>query len=177
MHLGWTAKQWRDATDAERHEHLGALKNQFLLYVNGLIESGEIEGEIQFSESIYHDVIRHYYQDLGRLSHSGGISHPDDFKQKAFYAFWIRKLKPVSLSGRISGVPDGSGNWINELIALVIALRELDCIFQCNVHDSLTGEFWYDLLYGFRYKSISPHALYLILASLYAEAKSRLLGN
>lgn len=122
---------------------------------------------------IFSDVVRHYYHDLGRMSENILTSdekpaNPNDFKQKAIYAFWIRKLKPIKLQNPIVGVKGETGNWINEVIAIFIVLTELDIIFNKKVALELMDEdLYHDFLYFFRYKSVSPHALYLILASLY----------
>lgn len=111
-----------------------------------------------------------YYLDLIRMAEKGGPAHPDDYKQKAFYAFWIRKLKPISVrDGGALAVPGSAKYWINEFIAIYMALVELDIVYGKNVQKSImmSPTFFHDLLFYFRYKSVSPHALYLMFHGMY----------
>lgn len=173
MHLGTTAQEWKGFTDKERFEHIGILRSHFISYIEYWAEKGLLTGRCIVDAGIYSDVIRHYYRDLGRITenilrnHDGAPRHPDDFKQKAIYAFWIRKLKPIAITAAIKDVYGDTGLWINEIIAIFIALTELDIIYQKQVAIEMPPELYHDLLYFFRYKSVSPHALYLILASMY----------
>jgi len=173
MHLGTTAKQWNEFTDEQRFQHIQALCNHFKKYIEYWFTQNKLDGDCVIDHSLYSDVIRHYYQDLGRMgenifSGNGHPANPNDFKQKAIYAFWIRKLKPIKLNHPIKGVKGDSGNWINEVMALFIVLTELDIIFNKKVAlELMDDDLYHDFLYFFRYKSVSPHALYLILASLY----------
>ena len=168
MHLGISADEWFGFSDAERHQHVQALRGHFTNYLRHLLSQLPVEydGKIIVDTNLFHDVICHYYEDLKRWSDTNDF-HPNDLKQKAIYAFWIRKLKPVSLSKPLPLAGD-TGNWINEILAINIALIELDAIHGRDFSISLNPDLRHDLLYFFRYKSVSPHALYLILASLYA---------
>lgn len=172
MHLGTTSQEWYDFSDSERYAHIDSLLGHFQKYIEYWLNQQKIKGDCVIDKSIYIDVVRHYYHDLGRMSESimskNGRAHPNDFKQKAIYAFWIRKLKPIKLDRPIEGVKGETGNWINEVMAVFIVLTELDIIFQKKIAtDKMDPDLYHDLLYFFRYKSVSPHALYLILASLY----------
>lgn len=174
MHLGYTGQQWEELTDRKRFEHIDILLEHFKKYINYWLIEGKLEGDCVIDRSIYADVIRHYYKDLGRMSENiisknHQPAHPDDFKQKAIYAFWIRKLKPIKLNSPIIGVEGEYGTWINEIIAIFIALTELDAIYERDLAMQISPDLFHDLLYFFRYKSVSPHALYLVFASLYFE--------
>ncbi len=166
MHLGISADQWFAFSDEERYEHLTALRGHFSRHIAHFLDAlPEYEGEVIIDTEIYADVVRHYYEDLKRWGENSRIL-PDDLKQKAIYAFWIRKLKPISLSKPLP-LPGDTANWINEIIAITIALVELDAIYGKDLSTRLQPEIRHDLLYFFRYKSVSPHALYLIFAMLY----------
>jgi len=173
MHLGTTAQEWRSFSDKERYEHIKALQNHFAHYISYWCDQNLFEEAPAIDESLYSDVVKHYYNDLERMaenidSEKGSPATPDDFKQKAIYAFWIRKIKPIKIDRPIKGLTSVTGNWINEIIAIFIVLTELDIIFKKKVaSELLETDLYRDLLYFFRYKSVSPHALYLILASLY----------
>ena len=163
MHLGWVGKQWFEATDAERIDHLAALRGHFQFHLEQIIQVDGIDSPVLVDEKIFDDVIHNYYGDLRRIE-DNGPEFPDDFKQKAFYAFWIRKLKPIQVSQQVLTEHQTSKNWINELVAIKIAITELDIIFgETDISKNLI----HDLLFYFRYKSVSPHSLYLILASMY----------
>lgn len=60
-----------------------------------LIDEGKIDGPVSVHKATFDDMVMHYYQDLGRLMEHGGQPNPNQLKQKAFYAFWMRKLKPI----------------------------------------------------------------------------------
>jgi len=173
MHLGTTAQEWREFSDSERYAHIESLLGHFKKYIEYWLDQQKITGDCAIDLSIFSDVIRHYYHDLGRMSenimsNTGNMAHPNDCKQKAIYAFWIRKLKPIKLSRPIEGVKGAAGNWINEVMAIFIVLTELDIIFGRKVAtEEMDPDLYHDFLYFFRYKSVSPHALYLVLASLY----------
>lgn len=175
MHLGTTAGQWNAFTNAERLDHIKSLAHHFKRYIEYWLNENKLEGDCIIDYSLYSDVVRHYYQDLGRMSENifsekNTPANPNDYKQKAIYAFWIRKLKPIKINLPIKGVKGDSGNWINEVMALFIVLTELDIIFQKKVAlELMDDDLYHDFLYFFRYKSVSPHALYLILASLYIK--------
>jgi hypothetical protein len=171
MHLGTTAKEWVNFTDSERYKHIKALFGHFKRYLDHLQRLQILPREIIVQEATYSDVIRNYYNDLSRITsgiynNSDDEVAPDDFKQKAIYAFWIRKLKPLAINESLPDIGN-AGNWVNEIVGIYIALIELDIVFQTDLALKLPNNLLFDLLYFFRYKSVSPHALYLIFASLY----------
>ena len=164
MHLGWIADQWFNATDAERLSHLNALRGHFQLHIEHCLDGSLLDTDIFVDEQVFDDVIRNYYQDLQRMAHNQGPSNPDDYKQKAFYAFWIRKLKPIQTYRQTPSKKEKINNWANETVAIKIAITELDI---CYGETDTSSNLMQDLLFYFRYKSVSPHSLYLIFASMY----------
>ncbi len=167
MHLGVSAEEWRRFSEAERFAHIQALRGHFTRHLRLLLDSlpASFDGTVYVDSNLYADVVRHYYEDLHRWSENNELV-PDDLKQKAIYAFWVRKLKPVSLSDPLP-IKGEARNWINEILAISIVLVELDVIYGKRHSVELNPDLRHDLLYFFRYKSVSPHALYLILAMLY----------
>jgi hypothetical protein len=127
---------------------------------------------LRVDKTIYFDVVRHYYADLDRMSNKSMPSKnntPNDCKQKAIYAFWIRKLKPISLKKSNATNNHYICSSLNEYCAIHIVISELDIIYDTDALNDISKELWHDLLYFFRYKSVSPHALYLILAFIYTK--------
>lgn len=175
MHLGLSGQQWVKMTDKQRTEHINSLLEHFKEHIDCWGNEGKLEGECVIDLAIYSDVVRHYYEDLCRMGenivshHNNQPAHPDEFKQTAIYAFWIRKLKPIKICAPIKEVEGDHSIWINEIIAISLVLTVLDTTYHCEMAMKITPDLYHDLLYFFRYKSVSPHALYLILASLYFE--------
>ncbi len=178
MYLRTSTQQWQDFDDQQRFAHLEALYDFFILDVELWAKNiGLAPAQIVFDQAIYEDVIEHYYKDLDRMSRNirssdGQPAIPDDYKQKAIYAFWLRKLKPLSLKEEIKDIDGLPAYWLNEIVAIYIILIELDIIYKKNNRKigavgGMPYDLYYDLICFFRYKSVSPHALYLILASLY----------
>ena len=172
MFLAKQPKAWEGSTDEERHDHIEELFEYFVDYLSYWIEAGYIAGDCVVDYAIFKDVVRNYYGDLHRLSvnmKDGDDSIiPNEYKQHALFSFWIRKLKPIINGGMIVDIKEDLNCLTNELIALQIALAELDVTFTLDVTHNMPVELYRDFLVFFRYKSVSPHALYLVFASMYS---------
>ncbi len=174
MYLGLakTPESWESAQDDERHSHISDLFDNFLEYINCWTGHNYVIGNCTVDYSIFKDIVRHYYHDLNRLSANmrdgDELPVPNEYKQYAIFSFWIRKLKPITLDGLIEHVNNDFICWINEIIAIHIAITELDVTCNTCVSEVIPDELSRDLLVFFRYKSVSPHALYLVFASMYS---------
>ena len=104
------------------------------------------------------------------------IDLPDHFKEAAHLAYWTRRLKPFGYS------PDENHpvnlnyqkkftRWINEKYALYFS--EYICVRGEEHHGKTPKNQLFphnireDLLHMFRYKHVSPHALMIILRSIF----------
>ncbi|MBI5236409.1 MAG: hypothetical protein HY886_09220 [Deltaproteobacteria bacterium] len=134
--------------------------------------------ELHAEPDILYDVVRITFDDLLRFrksyNHNQNIDTPDRFKEAAHIAYWIRRLKPLSYRYDVEQSAPNTrlALFINEIIALVIA--GYICSFEKPTYAK--DEKWNlpkpcylreDLLYMFRYKHISPHALIFILQGIY----------
>lgn len=114
------------------------------------------------------EVLKCYFSDMDRYRDYSGIENPCVFKKMGHLAFWIRKLKPII---SVDPLHPEFGHKVNEIFALSLAL------FYCNLAPEnprvgqiplISRELWHDLLYFFRYKSVSPHALTMLLNAMYS---------
>lgn len=135
---------------------------------------------ITINQSIAYDVIRKTFEDMLRYRKSYNphqkIDIPDHFKEAAHFAYWIRRLKPFSFEPDLEHQVNFEYQknfikWINECIALHI--MEFLCVQGEIQHHRSPNTFRFperlknDFLHMFRYKHVSPHALMLILRSIY----------
>jgi len=172
MHLGKSGKDWIEMSPTARRDHVNILLENLRYYLGRLVEAGAVAGDIEIDGGVFEEMVQCYYEDLARIPERSGPREPDQFKQKAFYAFWIRKLKPINLKGALS-LPGTKKYWINEVIAIFMVLWELDINIQKqDSFSTMNSDFLNDLLCFFRYKSVSPHALCLVFRGLYLDLSS-----
>lgn len=111
---------------------------------------------------------------------------PNHFKQAGHYAFWIRKLKPLSVAdtdayqnafdyfrekGLIQGemavimrhVPKVRGSYISEIFAIIVAIG---MVRRYGVELDLNKDRINDLAVNLRYHSFSPSSFSAILEAL-----------
>lgn len=132
------------------------------------------------SKQILVDVVKNTIEDLRRyrkeFNQYQEIDYPDHFKQAAHLAFWIRRLRPffyeVDVAHNDCNI-DHQKKYIllvNEYFALQVA--EYICTFAMmhfkNEKDVRPMFLNQDFVYSFRYKHVSPHAMLMILRSVYS---------
>ncbi len=130
---------------------------------------------------VLYDVIRKTLEDLLRYRKAYNpyqhIDIPDHHKEAAHLAYWVRRLKPFSYTANEKHPANIEYQkeyqiWINEKIATRFA--EYICCFgekQNNTSfnkERIPHKLREDFLHMFRYKHISPHALMIILRSVFS---------
>lgn len=118
-------------------------------------------------ESIAYDVIRLYVGDKASIKNYHNLQTIDITKRMACMAFWIRKLKPLHYQDDCD--PDIL-NYLNEVFGLTIAL--VSCEVEVPFPIKIEPPFFKDLLWYFRYKSVSPDSLYIILKSIVTDCRA-----
>lgn len=126
------------------------------------------DSRVQIDSTVAQDVVRCFFDDMDRYDTYSGITNPSIFKKMGHLAFWIRKLKPIST---VEPTDPQFGHQINETFALTLAM------FYCNLATEnpqlgntpeISPHLWHDLLFFFRYKSVSPHSLTMLLNAMYS---------
>lgn len=143
----------------------------FIGHIEPLLENLGLPGDINvhMDALVAQDVVRCYFDDMDRYTKYSPIDHPNIYKKMGHLAFWIRKLKPIT---KVEPIGEELGQRINEIFALTLAM------FYCKFgtentkklgKDPIIGDkLWHDLLFFFRYKSVSPHALTMLLNAIYS---------
>lgn len=121
---------------------------------------------IKVDESIAYDVAYRYVDDRKRIGQFNKLESLEITKTMAFLSFWIRKLKPLSYEG--DGDPEIE-NYLNESFGLFVAL--ISCEFDLLFPIKLEGRLLADFLHQFRYKSVSPHSLMIILKAFVTDCR------
>lgn len=133
------------------------------------------------SKQILLDVVKNTIEDLLRYRKEfngyQNIDGPDHFKQAAHLAFWIRRLRPFSYEVDITDPQNEIEHqkkfvlMVNEYYALQVAEYICDfgrTHFKSEKFNSTKPMFLNeDFVFAFRYKHVSPHAMLMILRSVY----------
>lgn len=127
-----------------------------------------ISSEIVIDDSIMFDVCHRYRDDIERLKKFNSLTSLEITKRMAFLAFWIRKLKPLHYEGKVTAT--FPLNYLNEHFGLTVALISLE--IGCPFPIKLEERFYADTLHEFRYKSVSPHSLNIILKAIVTDFKN-----
>lgn len=128
----------------------------------------EIVTDIRVDESIAYDVLYNYVQDRKRIQLLNKIPQLEATKCQACMAFWIRKLKPLYYA---SESDPNIGVYLNELFGLTIAF--ISCQYEKAYPIELDDRFLADLLFQFRYKSVSPHSLNMVLLAIFNDSRAK----
>ena len=126
----------------------------------------EITAEIRVDEQVAYDVLYQYVQDRKRIQEFNNIPELESTKCQACLAFWIRKLKPLYY---FSDSDPKVGVYLNELFGLLMAIKY--CSYQKARPVVLDERFLGDMLFQFRYKSVSPHSLNMVFQSIFTDFK------
>lgn len=124
--------------------------------------------KIQIDYNVAEEVIQRYLEDMDCYDRYSDIGEPNVFKRLGHLAFWIRKLKPIKTVTPADASPIVPV--INEAIALLIAF--LYCDYspdnpRVSYSIVLSDNQWRDVMGYLRYKSVSPHSMWMILSSIY----------
>ncbi len=118
------------------------------------------------------DVVKKYVSDIDHFHKLYNIE-PDEFKKAGYWTFWIRKLKPVHIVNpqeQARQAPVGRdlvlGWYINEFLAVSYSLGVLRVAIRPRQQFRLTPHLWRELVYGLRYRAISPHGMALFYEAL-----------
>jgi len=120
---------------------------------------------IRIDEGIAYDVLVRYCEDRKRLQiMNEKLDGIETTKKMACLAFWIRKLKPLYY---VNEADPRIGNYLNEFFGIQLAIISCETEFARGI--VLNEKYFYDLLYQFRYKSVSPHSLNIILKAMFTK--------
>jgi len=123
---------------------------------------------ITCDESIAYDVLYRYIDDRKRIKIFNTLGSLEITKRMACLAFWVRKLKPLHYEGKSD--PDIE-NYLNEYFGLLIAL--ISCEVELPYPIKINQQLFADMLHQFRYKSVSPHSLNIILKAIVTECRAK----
>lgn len=145
-------------------------KNFFERHIDGFVDNFFQDKDvlIRVDLSIAMDVLEQYFKDMDKLDQYQDISNPNVFKKMGHLSFWIRKLKPLSIVGKVD--PNFSSRNINEAFAIQLAFLYCDHAPEnpkVSKTPSISKEFSQDLFYYLRFKSVSPHSVTMLLNSMF----------
>ena len=146
-------------------------KDWFIGHIGPLLENLGIAKDLSvyIDALVAQDVVKCYFDDMDRYTKYSPIDHPNIYKKMGHLAFWIRKLKPII---KVEPINEELSHRINEIFALTLAM--FYCKFgtenvqKLGKDPIISDKLWHDLLYFFRYKSVSPHALTMLLNAIYS---------
>lgn len=155
--------------DSSNFPDIDYIQRWFDSHVEHFLKDAEFDSktEVTIDLAVAQEVLKMYFSDMDRYKDFSGIDKQSVFKKMGHLAFWIRKLKPIT---NVEPVHPEFGNKVNEIFALTLAL------LYCNnaqenprvgLRPILHAGLWHDLLFFFRYKSVSPHALTMLLNAMY----------
>lgn len=142
------------------------LRTFFAGWVNLFKRELKVPTEIRVDEQIAYDVLHQYVLDRKRIQDFNHIPELESTKCQACLAFWIRKLKPLYY---FSESDPKIGLYLNELFGLLMAVKY--CSYEKCRPVVLDPRFLSDMLFQFRYKSVSPHSLNMVLQGIFTDFK------
>lgn len=144
------------------------VNNIFKQWLDFCYKNKIINAPTFIDEAIAYDVIRQYVEDKERIKKHHKLKTIDITKRMACLAFWIRKLKPLHYQNECD---PNILNYLNELFGLTIAL--VSCEVEVPFPIKIEPPFFKDILWYFRYKSVSPDSLYIILKAVVTDCKAK----
>jgi len=132
---------------------------------------------LQAQDYWHRDILR--LQETIRQTDPDTLPEPDEFKQAAFLAYWLRRRMVVD---RVQADDIDLVRYMNEIVAFLIGFRI--CHFHQAIRPDIVGEeakrrirqfrlhedYVWELAIFLHHKNVSPHALYLIYKSLFHTA-------
>ena len=136
----------------------------------------------RLSRAALHDVHQCYRHDIRRLDKKMKTSSPDHFKHAGFLAYWLRRHNPIrgwnsdSRDDVLAPVKkeerDFLLNYRHVYLAFWLGYKiclfyERETISEGQTLPVLNKSYTESVCYLMKYKSISPHAMWLIYRSLF----------
>ncbi|OHD53365.1 MAG: hypothetical protein A2014_06955 [Spirochaetes bacterium GWF1_49_6] len=141
-----------------------------------LIKTSTLTNYVRIHTESLDEAILDYFTDIHRLKKFHGIDKCNASKVAAYLSYWILKHKPIQINETVNQAENGikkRAMFINESLALSLLYSFSFDLSTIINRDSSVLSRWNDLtdnlLYTFKFRTINPGHLEMIILALYAD--------